>query len=60
MNKVTALKIISRMKGRQYGYMKDWGLSTIQEACTYLHRVKITDVEQEILDTVENKISCKY
>ena len=60
MTKVEALKIVRQMSGRQYGYIKDWGLSTVREACTYLSRRNITATEQELLNNVQNKLSRKW
>jgi len=60
MKHAEAIDIVKTMSGRQYGYMKDWGLSTIKEAVRTLQNRKLTKDEQAAVDSVAWKIQRKY
>jgi len=61
MTKEYAVTVLKEMDGRQYQYIKDWGLSTVQEAVRTLnYRKNLTREESELQERIQNKLFRKW
>ena len=60
MTLTEATKILKGVDGRDYGFLKDWGISTIREAIRTTRNRKSTKEENERATQIEWVISRKY
>jgi hypothetical protein len=60
MRKDEALKNLRMVQGKQYEYIKEWGLSTIKASVNYLSYRKLTNDEKQLLEDIEVKLQRKY
>ncbi len=60
MTKIEAVKILNQIHGKQYSYIKDWGLSTVKEAVRTLQNRILNENQRQLLEDIEVKLYRKW
>ncbi len=58
MRLTQAIAVLDEVEGKNYSWLKAWGLSTIREAIrTALSRVSATDAQRQLAENVSMKLT---
>ena len=61
MTLIEAQAVLQEVSGKQYSWLKSWGLSTIREAIRTVNARKAsTDADMERAENIERKISREW